>query len=144
MKYLLITLIVQDGENRHDHRILHVTKGQNIEFVAQWYASHFYGDNAELNHDTGFWEFQAGCIAVELYSVVELSEFEYKLMQRIFDNQPKPRNYFEVVQAGSVKPVREKKFRFMPGKMVTYSCIRMQTNSDSLLMSTGRMTILIQ
>ena len=99
IKYLLITLIVQDGENRHDHRILHVTKGQNVQFVAQWYAAHFYGSEAERNQD--WWEFQAGSIAVEMYSVVELSEFEYTLLKRIFDNEPKPKDYFEIVRAGN-------------------------------------------
>ena len=101
MKYLLITLIVQDGENRHDHRILHVTKGQDIQLAAQWYAAHFYSTNGEeIERVNDWWEFQAGCIAVEMYSVIELSEFEYKLMQRIFDGDKKPQNYFEIVQAG--------------------------------------------
>lgn len=84
MKYLFIILIVQDGENRHDHKILHTTKCTDIKFAAEWYASHFYGDNGERN-TSDWWEFNCGCIVVELYSVLELTKFEYKLMSDIFD-----------------------------------------------------------
>jgi hypothetical protein len=84
MKYLFITLIVQDGEYHHDHRILHTSKGTDIDFIAQLYASRYYGDNAERN-EIDWWEFNAGSIAVQMYSVVELSEFEYNLMSNIFD-----------------------------------------------------------
>ena len=100
MKHLLITLIVQDGENRHDHRILHTTPGDNIQYAAQKYASNYYGDNSELNKETGWWEFNAGCIAVQMYSVVELSEYEYKLIKGIFDGDKKRNDYFQIVQKG--------------------------------------------
>ena len=109
-------MIIQDGENRHEHRILHITQGQNVQFVAQWYAAHFYGDNVEYNRDIDFWEFNAGSIAVQLYSVVELSEFEYNLLKRIFDNDPKPENYFEIVRAGNYPNMDREEIQIHCGK----------------------------
>ena len=77
-----------------------MTNCKDINFAALWYASHFYGDNSEYNQQTGWWEFNAGCIAVQMYSVMEISEFEYNLMKRIFDGQKKPKDYFEIVRSG--------------------------------------------
>ena len=98
MKYLFITLNVQDGENKHTHRVLHSTNGTDIIFVAQWYAAHFYGTEAERNDDR--WEFQAGSIAVELENVQEITEFEYNLMSDMFSFSGKRKSYFEIVHAG--------------------------------------------
>jgi hypothetical protein len=82
MKYLFITLEVQDGEHRHTHRVLSVTGGNNIQFAAQRYASMYYGENGDHNGD--WWNFYSGTIAVKMVRVVELTEFEYKLMSDIF------------------------------------------------------------
>ena len=100
MKYLFIILIVQDGENRHDHKILHTTKCKDINFAAQWYASHLYGYGELTQHGKDWWEFYAGCIAVQMYTVRELSEYEYNLMSDIFDGRTKNENYFEIVRTG--------------------------------------------
>jgi hypothetical protein len=82
MKYLFITLEVQDGENRHTHRVLSVTSGNNIQFAAQRYAATYYGDNSD--HQSDWWYFYGGTIAVKMVKVDELTEFEYKLISRIF------------------------------------------------------------
>lgn len=98
MKYLFIELNVQDGENRHTHRVLHTTGGTDINFVAEWYAAHYYGTEAELMD--GWWNFQAGCIGVKVVGVRELSEFEYNLMSDIFSSTCNAKSYFEIVHAG--------------------------------------------
>jgi hypothetical protein len=42
-KYLYIYLVVQDGERRHDHKVLHITKANNLAFAAERYVSTFWG-----------------------------------------------------------------------------------------------------
>ena len=96
--YLFLILIVQDGENRHDHKILHTTEDDDIQAAAREYASEFYGDGSHL--DDGWWYFRGGSIAVELYSVTELTEYEYNLMKRIFDGDKKRNDYFQIQAAG--------------------------------------------
>ena len=98
MKYLFITLNVQDGENRHTHRVLHTSQGTDINFIAQWYASHYYGNGSERYDD--WWNYQTRIVmGVRVESVIELSEYTYKLMSDIFSgNVQKP--YFEIVHAG--------------------------------------------
>jgi hypothetical protein len=97
MKYLFITLTVQDGENRHTHRVLHTTNSKNISFASQLYARNYYG-KGERNDD--WWEFNAGCIAVKVENVREISEYEYKLMWDIFTGFQKSESYFNIVAAG--------------------------------------------
>jgi hypothetical protein len=82
MKYLFITLKVQDGENRHTHRVLHTTNGTDIKFVAELYASRYYGQDGERYDD--WWNFQAGCMGVRVENVIELTKSEYDLMSDIF------------------------------------------------------------
>jgi len=99
IKYLFITLDVQDGERKHTHRILHSTPGENIEFAAQRYVAAFWGQGERYNkEDDYFWFF--GEITCRLSNVVELTEYEYKLMSRIFSGDPKRNDYFEIVQKG--------------------------------------------
>ena len=83
MKYLFITLAVQDGERRHDHRCLHTTNAKNIEFAAQRYAASFWGFGERQNKEDDFW-WVNGEITIRLTSVIELSKSEYKLMSDIF------------------------------------------------------------
>lgn len=98
MKRLFITLKVQDGENSHTHRILHTTPGDNIQFAAQRYAATFYGDIPERT-DT-WWYFFSGTIAVEVERVTEITEYEYKLMSRIFSGDKDRNDYFQIVSKG--------------------------------------------
>jgi hypothetical protein len=99
IKYLFITLDVQDGERKHTHRILHSTPGENIEFAAQRYVASFWGYGERLNkEDDYFWV--GGEITLRLSNVVELTEYEYKLMSRIFSGDKKRNDYFEIVQKG--------------------------------------------
>jgi hypothetical protein len=99
MKYLLITLAVQDGERRHDHRCLHTTNAQSIDFAAQRYAASFWGYGERQNkEDDFFWFF--GEITVRLTAVIELTEYEYKLMSDIFGGRINRNGYFEIVHEG--------------------------------------------
>lgn len=99
MKRLFITLKVQDGENSHTHRILHSTPGDNIQFAAQRYAAGFYGDDEPERQDT-WWYFFSGTIAVEVERVTELTEYEYKLLSRIFSGDKDRNDYFQIVSKG--------------------------------------------
>ena len=99
MKYLLITLAVQDGERRHDHRLLHTTNAQSIEFAAQRYAASFWGFGKRYNKEDDFW-WVNGEITIRLSNVIELSLYEYQLMNRLFGGYKETKPYFEIVQAG--------------------------------------------
>jgi len=99
MKYLFITLDVQDGERKHTHRVLHTTPGENIEFAAQRYVAAFWGYGERYNkEDNYFWV--DGEITLKLSNVVELSEYEYKLMSRIFSGDKNENDYFQIVSKG--------------------------------------------
>jgi len=99
MKYLFIHLEVQDGERRHDHRILHTTNAKNIEFAAQKYAASFWGWGERYNKEDDYWWFN-GEITIRLKNVIEISEYEYRLMSGIFTGRTDTNNYFKIVQAG--------------------------------------------
>ena len=99
MKRLFITLDVQDGERKHTHRVLHTTPGENIEFAAQRYVASFWGYGERYNkEDNYFWV--DGEITLKLSNVVELSEYEYKLMSRIFSGDKNENDYFQIVSKG--------------------------------------------
>ena len=99
MKYLFITLDVQDGERKHTHRVLHTTPGENIEFAAQRYVAAFWGWGERYNTEDDFFWFN-GEITCKLSNVVELSEYEYKLMSRIFSDDRNRNDYFQIVSKG--------------------------------------------
>ena len=100
MKKLFIVLLVQDGENRHTHRVLSTCKdNQNVQEAAQKYAKSYYG-KGERDEFSDFYYFNAGSTAVKVENVRELTEFEYQLMSDIFSNVRKPKVYFEIVQTG--------------------------------------------
>lgn len=95
MKYLLITLKVQDGERSHTHRNLHTTNAENINFAAERYASTYWGWG---EREDNYWWFH-GEITVRLERVTEVSEYEYKLMSELFGGRTGRNDYFEVVAA---------------------------------------------
>jgi hypothetical protein len=99
MKYLFIHLEVQDGERRHDHRILHATKANDIVFAAQRYASTYWGTSS-LNKETGWWEYNACEFAIRVKNVIEISEYEHRLMSEIFAGRLVDRNYFKLQNTG--------------------------------------------
>ena len=95
MKYLLITLQVREGERVHTHRCLETTNAKNIYFAAERFASKYWGYG---EREDDYWWFH-GEIIVEVKSVIELTEYEYNLMSRLFSGH-KQENYFEIVHAG--------------------------------------------
>lgn len=114
MKYLFIILNVQDGEHRHTHRVLHTSQGTDINFIAQWYAAHYYGNGSERYDD--WWNYQTRIVmGVRVESVRELSEFEYALMSDIFSgNVQKP--YFEIVHAGFQEGIGREEIQIHAGE----------------------------
>ena len=100
MKKLFIVLLIQDGENRHTHRVLHTCDDkQNVQEAAQLYAKEYYGEG-EQDEFSNWFNFDAGSLAVKVENVRELSDYEYQLLSDIFGNVRKPKQYFEIVQAG--------------------------------------------
>lgn len=83
MKYLFITLKVQDGENQHTHRVLTTTKSKDISRAAQLYAKSYYG-KGEQDEFSNWFNFNCGTIAVMVENVQELTESEYQLLSDIF------------------------------------------------------------
>jgi hypothetical protein len=102
MKKLLITLIVQDGEHQHKHRILHTTPGNDIHYAAERYAAQFYPED-EPEHLLSWWQFQSGSIAVEVENVRELSDYEYQLLSDLFSNVQKPKPYLRTITGTAIK-----------------------------------------
>ena len=43
IKYLFIHLEIQDGERRHDHKVLHITTAKNLNFAVEKYVATFWG-----------------------------------------------------------------------------------------------------
>ena len=81
MKKLYIELTVQDGERKHTHRVLTQTTCEDTNFAAQWYAAHFWG---ESKREDDWWSSWGGEIAIRLVKVVELSETEYEILNKVF------------------------------------------------------------
>lgn len=99
MKYLFIHLEVQDGERRHDHRVLHTTNAKNIEFAAQRYVASFWGNGYRDDRNSEWWNVNAGEIALRLRNVTELTEAEYKFMHDIFTGFNRS-GYFKIEHQG--------------------------------------------
>ena len=79
-KHLLITLTVQDGERQHQHRVLHTTSCDSIEFAAQMYAAKFWGE--PFGHDGVWWD--CGDIMIRLDKVKRLSNELYDDLTKLF------------------------------------------------------------
>lgn len=97
MKYLFITLEIQDGEHEHTHRVLTTCADEkNVLEAADDYAKDYWGDS-EKEDDR--YLFDGGGIALRVYDVEVLSEFEYNLLTKIFYGNSRL-GYFQIVQAG--------------------------------------------
>lgn len=80
-KKLFIELNVRDREREHTHRVLTETNCEDINFAGQWYASHYWG---ESYRDGNSWYAWSGEIAITLKEVKELTNNEFKLLNKIF------------------------------------------------------------
>jgi hypothetical protein len=78
MKHLYIHLQVQEGEYRHDHKVLIDTNCTNLEFAAEYYVAHFWG-YGEL--DDGWWWWN-GEHCGRVYNWIEVPEEDYKVLSR--------------------------------------------------------------
>ena len=113
MKYLFITLEIQDGEREHTHRVLETTNCKNINFAAEYYAAHYWGYS---ENDNGVWYAHGGEIAIEFVKVIELSEFEFNLMHKIFYSDKDRDNYFNIVHAGHKPKSKREQIQIQTGE----------------------------
>ena len=111
MKYLFIELKIRDGEREHDHRVLTSTLGNDIQFAAQRYASSYWGYG---ERDGNYW-YVDGEIAIKVTSVVEITEFEFKLMSRIFSGQKAPPDYFKLKASGFDTKIQREQIEITAG-----------------------------
>jgi hypothetical protein len=79
MKHLFVHLEVQNGEYRYSCKSVHVTKAKNIKLVGERHAASFYSNMDGRNGD--WWEFNGGEVAVRLYSVKEITNYEYNTLK---------------------------------------------------------------
>jgi len=80
MKYLFITIKVQNGEYIHIERVLHTTKAKNIDFAAERYTSKLFGFG---EREDDFWWFFNEITAKCLY-VKELTKSDYDFLEDLF------------------------------------------------------------
>lgn len=79
LKHLFIHIEVQDGERRHDHKVLHCTTAKNINFAAEKYVSTF-GGYGKVDKKSRWWNY--GGWAGRLKHVEELTSTEYEILKR--------------------------------------------------------------
>lgn len=86
MKYLFITLEIQDGERVHTHRVLETTNCKNINFAAEYYAAHYwgYGERTFKDMDNHAWFFHGDEIAIDVENVKELTKSEFDYVYNLF------------------------------------------------------------
>lgn len=82
MKYLFITLTIQNGEYEYNEKVLHITRCENIQFAAHKYAASFYGGVPE--RDGVWWYYYGGEVGVRMDKVVELTKEEYDFLDNLF------------------------------------------------------------
>jgi len=113
MKYLFITLKVQDGEHEHTHRVLTTCDDkENALKAADDYVSDYWG---ESDKQDDWYYFQGGTIAAKVQDVEVLTEYEYKLMSKIFSGEARP-GYFQIVQAGYEKGLQREEVEINLGE----------------------------
>ena len=79
LKYLFIHIEIQDGERRHDHKVLHCTTAKNIKFSAERYVATFWG-HGEVDKESRWWNY--GECTGRLKRVEELTLAEYETLKR--------------------------------------------------------------
>ena len=83
LKYLFIHIKIQDGEREHDHRVLHTTYANNLDFAVERYVASFWGWGERLHNDD-VWYWNGGEFAGRLESYKELSKKEYYKINKLF------------------------------------------------------------
>lgn len=81
IKYLYIRIMVRDGEREHLHHCLNETKCDNINFAAEWYTSHFWG---ESTRDDNSWYAWNNEICITLKEVRELTKEKFEYLYDLF------------------------------------------------------------
>jgi len=86
IKYLFISILVYDGEMRHDHRVVIMTRAKDINFAAQYYVAHYYGFGKwEYNFfDEIIWLFHGGSIMASIKNVQEITKEEFYRFNELF------------------------------------------------------------
>jgi hypothetical protein len=80
MKYLLITLEVQEGERTYTLRHLMETECESIKFAAERLAARYAGKDG--TREDNYWWFIEFALKVD--NVIELTKYEYDLMSSLF------------------------------------------------------------
>ena len=76
IRYLFVHLEVQDGERKHDHKVVFATRANNLGLSAQRYVANYWG-YGKREEDWWWWD---GEIAGRLVSWKELTEQSYNLL----------------------------------------------------------------
>lgn len=81
MKYLVLYIDTRDGERDHTSKVLLITQCKNINFAAQWYTAHFWGECGirESKSEWWWWFYDIAC---RLESVTEITEGEYNVLKK--------------------------------------------------------------
>ena len=78
-KYLYIHLVIQDGERRHDHKVLHITRASNLAFAAERYVSTFWG-YGKADKESKWWDY--GECSGKLKTYQELTKREFNFLNK--------------------------------------------------------------
>lgn len=80
---IYINLRVICGEYEFNCKSVHAPAGTvNVEQFADAYASDYYGEDGDKDENTGYYEFQAGCIAVKVQEARLITETEYAVLKK--------------------------------------------------------------
>ena len=84
MKHLFIELEIREGEREHTHRVLHTTRCKDLDFAAQHYAAHYWGESFRYQRTDKHWYAHGGEIAIRVYRWKELTAEEFKVIRELF------------------------------------------------------------
>lgn len=80
--YIFIHIVVQDGERRHDHKIVFQTKCKNTVFAVMWYVCHYWGFSW-LDKESLSVFAHGGEIALKVALFKRISKMEYEIFNKI-------------------------------------------------------------
>ena len=78
LRYIFISLEIVDGEKTYYNTTVIATKAMNLEFAANWYAAHFFGESESerSQNDVKWWdEFMERLVSVSSWKEITESEF---------------------------------------------------------------------
>ena len=76
---LLIKIEIQDGERRHNHKVLHTTYCKNVDFAVEYYVAHYWGQGIREYKNEWWWY---GDFAGRLETYYVLTEDEWNILNK--------------------------------------------------------------